>query len=239
MAHRINLIPRRNTYDPSSSDYSDNDIFALRSPSRNSSYGKVGSGSYMKSSPSRTYRRGNYSPTSVIVSNFHAASTPTSSTNKRHLLKCKTELCTLFPNCPWGSQCHFAHGVEDLKRLPLLQLARFGLIFVSITEYRVRACPTWVMTGVCPFGGRCDGLHDPRIGLKDEYKSMYKAWLPHKDKCEFIGEDSKSAVDTGNGLYVSSCHYEQMACKFQIILINCSNYLYRKNSFCFTQSITW
>ena len=167
-------------------------------------------------SPSRTERRGNnYSPTSVVVSTSNALNTPTNSGNKRHLLKCKTELCTLYPNCPWGIQCHFAHGPDDLKRLPLLQLARFGLIFVPVSEYRVRICPIWAMTGTCPFGGRCDGLHDPRVGMKDEYNSIYKAWLPHKDKCEFVGDE----CDTGCGLYVSANHYEQMACKFHFRVI--------------------
>jgi len=78
-------------------------------------------------------------------------------------LKKKTEMCTLYPACPYGKSCHFAHSREELRRLPLLDLARSGFLHANLAEYRVRPCLMLVMTGCCPFGNRCDGLHDERV----------------------------------------------------------------------------
>lgn len=63
-------------------------------------------------------------------------------------LKNKTELCTLFMKhgrCSFGATCHFAHGVEELRSVGLLELAKGGLI--DLKRYRQRPCPTFVATG--------------------------------------------------------------------------------------------
>ena len=61
----------------------------------------------------------------------------------------KTELCMHFSkdgNCPFGSECTYAHGEVELKKKRLMELLREGLI-EDVTTYRTRSCFTWVTTG--------------------------------------------------------------------------------------------
>ena len=55
----------------------------------------------------------------------------------------------------------------------LLDLHNAGL--VDQATYRVKPCLTWVMTGSCPFGKRCTGIHDARVA------STISSWLPHTE----------------------------------------------------------
>lgn len=104
--------------------------------------------------------------------------------------------------CPFGPNCTYAHGEEELQMTKLIDLHRAGL--VDIETYRTKPCLTWVSTGSwyvtnhtslllrlsslityatiqspfvgnSPFGKRCTGIHDPRIG------GTHSSWLPHTE----------------------------------------------------------
>lgn len=60
----------------------------------------------------------------------------------------KTEMCMHYANnrpCPFGANCTYAHGEEELQMTKLLDLERAGL--VDLETFRTKPCLTWVMTG--------------------------------------------------------------------------------------------
>jgi Zinc finger C-x8-C-x5-C-x3-H type (and similar) len=60
----------------------------------------------------------------------------------------KTEMCMHYVNnrpCPFGANCTYAHGEEELQMTKLLDLDKAGL--VDLETFRTKPCLTWVMTG--------------------------------------------------------------------------------------------
>jgi hypothetical protein len=60
----------------------------------------------------------------------------------------KTEMCMNYASnrpCPFGANCTYAHGEEELQMTKLLDLSKAGLI--DVETYRTKPCLTWVATG--------------------------------------------------------------------------------------------
>ena len=100
--------------------------------------------------------------------------------NPERLAKVKTEMCHFFEEggseaCPFGSNCNYAHGKDELKfRYPTLRLMESSGQIVNANTYLARPCMTWVSTGACPFGRRCTFIHDPYVSGPEDCPS----WLP-------------------------------------------------------------
>lgn len=78
----------------------------------------------------------------------------TKSTNKRReedpvrKSRLKTELCMHYQSgthCPFGANCTYAHGEDELQMTKLMDLHRAGL--VELDTYRTKPCLTWISTG--------------------------------------------------------------------------------------------
>jgi hypothetical protein len=74
---------------------------------------------------------------------------PTQSSNSRRSSaspaensKYKVELCNNYikgKTCPFGDNCHFAHGVAELNRRDPIEMVRNGMLLYI--------CEIWAMTG--------------------------------------------------------------------------------------------
>jgi len=114
--------------------------------------------------------------------------------------KVKTELCSYYLKnepCPFGKDCHYAHGYHELKYTKVMELKQHGLIDDPCT-YRTRPCFSWVSTGGCPFGQRCVAIHDERVKGMD-------SWLAHRE-VPLVGVDTTVNVDRYYYKHVQTVH---------------------------------
>ena len=86
------------------------------------------------------------------ISSSHGHKSPFSPTpgkdDEVRKTRIKTELCMHFSKgrpCPFGHNCTYAHGMEELQKTKLVDLHDAGL--VDLDTYRTRPCFTWVATG--------------------------------------------------------------------------------------------
>uniref|UniRef100_A0A7S2ZB76 C3H1-type domain-containing protein n=2 Tax=Rhodosorus marinus TaxID=101924 RepID=A0A7S2ZB76_9RHOD len=62
----------------------------------------------------------------------------------------KTELCNSFTengSCPYGANCQFAHGGEELRAV------------TRHPKYKTKLCRNFAERGSCPYGSRCRFIH--------------------------------------------------------------------------------
>mmetsp|Transcript_659 Transcript_659/g.1496 ORF Transcript_659/g.1496 Transcript_659/m.1496 type:complete len:317 (-) Transcript_659:2939-3889(-) len=62
----------------------------------------------------------------------------------------KTELCNSFTengSCPYGANCQFAHGTEELRAV------------TRHPKYKTKLCRNFAEKGSCPYGSRCRFIH--------------------------------------------------------------------------------
>lgn len=73
------------------------------------------------------------------------------SPHSKEVLLFKTELCRNFTknrSCPFGADCHFAHGEHELREAQ------------KHPKHKTEKCKFFHTDGFCPFGTRCHFLHN-------------------------------------------------------------------------------
>jgi len=89
--------------------------------------------------------------------------------NKRNLYK--TVLCVHYYTkhgiCPYKEKCLFAHHLDEMP-----MFYNDPNYPVACCHYRRMICTSWMITGQCPYGNRCDFIHDCRIQDKYFYSSV-------------------------------------------------------------------
>lgn len=58
--------------------------------------------------------------------------------------------------CNYGNKCKFAHGDEDLRKIPEEPMKLY-----NNPRYRTAPCLKYRFLGSCPYGDRCSYIHDP------------------------------------------------------------------------------
>ncbi|SCU96251.1 LAME_0F15522g1_1 [Lachancea meyersii CBS 8951] len=69
----------------------------------------------------------------------------------------KTELCESFSttgHCRYGSNCQFAHGLQELK------------FKERNNKFRTKPCLNWIKSGSCPYGQRCCFKHGDDVDIE-------------------------------------------------------------------------
>ncbi|KAG1330098.1 putative Zinc finger CCCH domain-containing protein 39 [Cocos nucifera] len=90
---------------------------------------------------------------------------PTRGTN---CLFFKTRLCQKFKtgSCPWGSNCNFAHGIEELRQPPPNWQELVAEERVNGMDrqrmHKNKICRKFYIGELCPYGDRCTYLHVER-----------------------------------------------------------------------------
>ncbi|ETS62869.1 hypothetical protein PaG_02627 [Moesziomyces aphidis] len=79
------------------------------------------------------------------------AAAPSPSPNNKKMELFKTEICRNWEErgkCLYGNRCQYAHGEEELRRLP------------RDPRWKTRPCKVFMLYGHCPYASRCCFRHD-------------------------------------------------------------------------------
>lgn len=112
----------------------------------------------------------------------------------------KTEMCQTILNgylCKYGSACTFAHSLSELATMGDRQ--ERGKL--DLSTFKRSQCFTQLATGACPFGDKCNDIHDPRMS-----NMKTKAWLAHYERND-LPHGGSFHVDTAKSIQQSSEQY--------------------------------
>ncbi|RWR83079.1 CCCH-type zinc finger protein [Cinnamomum micranthum f. kanehirae] len=113
----------------------------------------------------------------------------------------KTRICEKFlqGTCPYGSNCNFAHGVDDIRKPPPnwkeIVAAHGGggddrdrglgnLVEHQKVINRLRICRKFYYGEGCPYGDKCTFLHEDPEKVRESAVGMVSSngnWLDHSD----------------------------------------------------------
>ena len=112
----------------------------------------------------------------------------------------KTRICEKFlqGTCPYGSNCNFAHGVDDIRKPPPnwkeIVAAHGGgddrdrgvgnLVEHQKVINRLRICRKFYYGEGCPYGDKCTFLHEDPEKVRESAVGMLNSngnWLDHSD----------------------------------------------------------
>jgi len=89
--------------------------------------------------------------------------------------------------CSHGKACKFAHSKQELRTETYAQANLWGL---CKNTYRSRPCFDFVATGKCPYGSKCNCIHDERIAVKEDELQLVKV-----QNKQFRDSDAMTDVD--------------------------------------------
>ncbi|MQM11475.1 hypothetical protein Taro_044382 [Colocasia esculenta] len=163
----------------------------------------------------------------------HSISLPQNSSqgNKVSRLFFKTRLCMKFKlgSCPYGQNCSFAHGPEELRRAPpnwpslvagLDDERSAGGLSERQRLNKLKICRKYYNGEVCPYGERCTFAHVEPGSLKE--CSAFNAGVAEASNppavsslcgaCDLEANGSSSSSGDGNGSHHKSCIWKTKKC---------------------------
>lgn len=88
--------------------------------------------------------------------------------------------------CNYGTRCKFAHGEEDLRKVPEEPAKVF-----NNPRYRTELCVKYHYLGSCPYGERCSYIHEPTPQI-DLEKCLEELSPPSSPPKKDISSDEES-----------------------------------------------
>lgn len=91
----------------------------------------------------------------------------------------KTQLCKHFETnggqCSKGNSCHYAHGMQELRRRddPLPAELMMKMMNIPYNNYKTQLCKFWVQEGKCRFNKNCSYAHGDHE-LRKPYEALPK-----------------------------------------------------------------
>ena len=112
--------------------------------------------------------------------------------------------------CNYGSRCKFAHGDEDLRKVPEEPAKIF-----NNPRYRTELCVKYHLLGSCPYGERCSYIHEPtpQIDLEKCLSELSPPSSPSKDEAPSANEN----VLEPSGRNISTVDFENLDLTSELI----------------------
>uniref|UniRef100_A0A914RUU2 C3H1-type domain-containing protein n=1 Tax=Parascaris equorum TaxID=6256 RepID=A0A914RUU2_PAREQ len=93
--------------------------------------------------------------------------------------------------CNYGNKCKFAHGEEDLRKLPPEPVKVY-----NNPRYRTAPCLKYRLLGSCPYGDRCSYIHEPVP--KVDIERCLEQLSPPSSPTHSIDTESEHCSSTGD-----------------------------------------